>query len=277
VVINRTTIIKTEDIHFYNARLPRAILTAPADKFGRERIRASVETRYRDTDLTPVRGELPLKPSRASLFGGAPKGVSPPSEIVSRSVVSTRMPRERDEPWKDEALRLRTQAVPESRFVIPPARRAEDSRELPRPPFGAEAGPERTPPPRPPRYEEMRKSVTPPPVTTRSPSSREQEAVRVQDAPRSPGATRGQAPERREARPAPRPATPTVIEPPSVPPVSRPAVSSSEQTPRGGGETVRGEARQEREKSKDKQVQQLPGQPANQTYRGRDQGGRDAR
>jgi len=332
VVIKQTTIIRTEDIRFHNARLPRAILTAPADKFGRERIRANVETRYRDTDLAPVRGELPVKPSRASLLGGAPKGVSPPREIVSRPVVSTRMPREREraEPWKDEALRLRTQAVPESRFVIPPARRAEDRRELPRPPFGAEAGPERTPPPRPPRYEEMRKSVTQPPVPTRSPSRREQEAVRAQDTPRSPGATREQAAERREARPAARPATPTTVAapPPSpppvpgrveaprarpesapppavttrsqstppersterrearpapppvapaVPPASRPAASGSGQAPRGGGETVRGEARQEREKSKGKEVQQLPGQPANQTYRGRDGDRRDAR
>jgi hypothetical protein len=287
VVIHQTTLIKVEDIHFHNARRPGAILTAPADKFGRERIRASVEKRYRDTDFAPVRGELPVKPSRASLFGGAPKGVSPPREIVSRPVVSTRMPRERAEPWKGEALRLRTEAVPEPRFVIPPARPAEDRRDLPRPPFGAEAGPERLPPPRPPRYDEMRKVVTPPPATTRS--VREQEAVRPaprsvtpavvvpppsptpvpgrrveapraspEPVPRPPMSTRSQS-TTREARPAPQPVVPSAV----VPPAGRPAVPDSKQAPRGGGETVRGEARQERE------AQQLPGQPANRTYRGR--------
>jgi hypothetical protein len=313
VVVRPTTIIKVDDIHYRNASLPHAVLKAPVDRFGRERIRISAEERDRDTNFVPVRGELPVKPSRASLFGGAPKGVPPPREIVARPVVSTRMPREREqaEPWKDEAPRLRTQDVPEPRFVIPPARRAEDRRELPRPPLGAEAGPERTPPSRPPRYDEMRKAVTPPPVTTtpRSPGvAREQDAERREvraaprpakpavaappsspvavpgrveaprarpaPAPRPPATTRSQS-TTREAQPAPRPVAPAVV----VPPASRPAVSGSKPAPRGGGEPVRGETRQEQEKSKsrDKEAQPLPGQPANQTYRGRGRENRDAR
>lgn len=121
VVIKQTTVINVGDIHYHNARLPRAVLTVPPDKFGRERIRAGVETRYRHTDFATVRGELPLKPSRASLLGGAPKGMQPPPEIVSRPVVSTRTPRERARPWQDEAPRIRSQAVPETRYKIPPA------------------------------------------------------------------------------------------------------------------------------------------------------------
>jgi hypothetical protein len=60
VVIHQTTVIKVDDIHFHNASLPRAILTLPADKFGRERVQAAVETRYRHTDLAPARGDLPV-------------------------------------------------------------------------------------------------------------------------------------------------------------------------------------------------------------------------
>ena len=322
VVINQTTVIKTDAIRFRNASLPRAVLGAPADKFGRERVHASAESRFRDTDFAPLRGELPVKPARASLLGGAPKGVQPPREIVARPVVSTRMPREREraEPWKDEAPRVRTQAVPESRFVIPPVRRAEEKRELPRPPFGAEAGPERAPPPRPPRYDEMRRPVMPPPpAAARGPSSetvRERGAERRegQPAPRpvpSPrgapppsrpsepgsaeaprvrpesmppadttrqGAARARGAERRAVRPAPQLAPPSGVAPPAAPP----AVPGSEAVPGTGTEAAppRGESRQDRGKSRGRareEEEQLPGQPANQTFRGRDRDNRDAR
>ena len=319
VVINQTTVIKTDDIRFRNASLPRAVLSAPADTFGRERVHASVESRFRDTDFAPLRGELPVKPSRASLLGGAPKGVQPPREIVARPVVSMRLPREREraEPWKDEAPRLRTQAVPESRFVIPPAHRAEEKRELPRPPFGAEAGPERAPPPPPPRYDEMRKSVAPPPPgaargqssevvrergverrelqpATRPvpptrvapslgrpsmPGSAEAPSARPESVPppgttRSQGAARERGAERRVVRPVP----PSDVAPPAAPP----AVPGSEAVPGTGAEAAppRGESRQDRGKSRGRareEEEQLPGQPANQTFRGREHDNRDAR
>jgi hypothetical protein len=247
------------DIHYHNASLPRTILTVPAAKFGREQIRATVENRYRHTDFAPVRGELPVKPSRASLSGGAPKGVQPPREIVSRPVVSTRTPRERMPALQDEAPRARTPAVPESRYVIPPARRAEDARTLPRPARGPAAGPERVPPPRPPRYEEVRKSMPPPPAVI----------PREQATPRGQATTREQSTQQREIRTVPRPAQPAVV----APPASRPAVPGSVQAPRARTEAApqRGEAREgARERP-------LPGQPASQTYRGRDRENRDAR
>jgi len=302
VVINQTTVIKTGDIHFHNASVPRAILTVPADKFGRERIRATMENRYRYTDFAPVRGELPVKPARASLFGGAPRGVAPPQEILSRPVVSTRMPHERTRPWQGEVPRVRPQALPEPRYVIPPARRAEDARTLPRPARGTEAGPERAPQPLPPRYGEVKKPVPPPPPA----STRSQGTVRERETVRRQATTREQGPERREARP---------IQPPAgavPPPASRPAVPGGPQTPREHTEAApgrvpappqpmavppasagrptapagvqnrrertegappRGEARQERQDGK---ARPLPGQPANQTYRGRDRENRDA-
>jgi hypothetical protein len=206
VVIQSTTVINTGDIRFHNARVPRAILTVPVDKFGRERIRATVENRYQYSDFAPVRNELPVKPSRASLFGGAPRGVQPPREIVSRPVVSTRMPREKAPAIADQAPRVRTQAIPESRYVVPPARRAEEVRPPSRPPFGAEAGPERMPSPPPPRYEEVRKPVMPSPPVPRSQSTvrekdtlREREGVRERDTARSQAMPREQVNERRDA------------------------------------------------------------------------------
>jgi hypothetical protein len=276
-----------------------------------------VETRYRHTDFAPVRGELPLKPSRASLLGGAPKGMQPPREIVSRPVVSTRTPRKRTPALQDEVPRVHPQTIPEPRYVIPPARRTEDARILRRPARGTEAGPERAPPPRPPRYEEVRKLMPPPPAvilreqattrgqtTTREQSTGQREIRTVprpaQPAVVAPPASRPSAPggvqtprapagsmpppatttrsqttpreqsiERREVRPVPRPVQPAVV----APPASRPAVPGSVQAPRARTEAApqRGEAREgARERP-------LPGQPASQTYRGRDRENRDAR
>jgi hypothetical protein len=296
VVIKQTTVINARDIHFHNAALPRAILTVPADKFGRERIRATVENRYRPADFAPVSGELPVKPTRASLFGGAPKGVQPPREIAERPVVSTRAPRERPLPIKDAAPRARTQAVPDAHYVIPPARRAEDKRALPRPPLGAEAGPERTPPPRPPRYQEMRRSIAPttPPATRTQAITREQTterrsvqpaarpaqpavtapsapATRSQTTTREQATVREQATERLEVRPT-QPA-PTVREQATerrqVIPPARPAQPSVAAPPAAAPQ--RGEVRQ------DGRERPLPGQPASQTYRGRDRDSRNAR
>lgn len=263
VVIKQTTIIKVEDIHFHNASLPRAILTVPPDKFGRERVRATVENRYRHTEFAPVRSELPIKPTRASLFGGAPKAEAPPRDIVARPVVSTRTPRERAPAIKEEVPRARMQAVPGLRYVIPPARRTQDARAASRPPFGAEAGPERAPLPPPPRYGDVKKQVAPPaPVTTRAQTStRESATVRSQTT------TREQATERREVKPATRPAQPST----TVSPASRPPAPAVQAPARTQTAPQRGDVR------RDDKERPLPGQPANQIYRGRNWDGRDAR
>ena len=271
VVINQTTVINTGDIRFHNASLPRAILTVPADKFGRERIRATVENRYRHTDFAPVRGELPVKPSRASLFGGAPKGVQPPKDMVARPVVSTRMPREREriQPWQDDP-RLRTRDVTESRYVVPPARRTEDvQRPLPRPPFGIEAGPERTPLPQPPRYADVKRAVPPPPVAT----PRSQTTTRDQATVRSQATTREQATVRTQPVTRPQPpgaARPTML-PATVATPSRPPVAGEGPRGRPAAEPARGEVRQGTKE------RPLPGQPANQVFRGREDDRREGR
>lgn len=84
VVINQTTIINVNEIHYHNASLPRAVLTAPADKFGRERVRYAAETRYRAEEFAPVR-EMPVRPGRESLVGGVPRATVKPPRGCSKN------------------------------------------------------------------------------------------------------------------------------------------------------------------------------------------------
>lgn len=110
-------------------------------------------------------------------------------------------------------------------------------------------------------------SAPPPPGTPRN-----QRSVREREVVRSPPTAREQGTERPEARPA----QPAVV----APPASQPSASGSEQAPRLGSEAAppRGESRQDEGKSKGRgKEEELPGQPANQTYRGRDRDSRDAR
>jgi hypothetical protein len=278
VVIKQTTIVNVGDIHYHNARLPRAILTVPPDRFGREPVRPTVETRFRAADLAPVRGELPLRPTRASLLGGAAKGVQPPKDIVSRAVVSTRAPRERPPVWQDEPARVRTEAAPKPRYVIPPMRREAEPRPVARPPFGTEAGPERVPLPLPPRYGEVKQSTPPPPAA----------ATRSQPIP-----PRAQPVERREVQP---PSRPVVAVPPRVlapqpaapapqPPAGVPQPRAFVPVPAGVAPPARGvvppvppvQAPQRDEVRQDVRERPLPGQPASQTYRSREPAGRGNR
>lgn len=259
VVIQQTTVINVTNIRYHNASQPRAVLTLPADRFGRERVQATTETRYRPAEFVPVRNELPVKPSRASLSGGAPKGIEPPREIVTRPVVTTRVPRERAPALQDTAPRVRTQAIPEPRYVLPPTQRAGDARAVSRPPFGADAGPERVPAPRPPRYEDVKKTVPPPAAQSSPPSVREQPTVRRPPAAREqPDVRQPPAPSvaRPSAAPAPRP---------TVPDGTPAARTRTEAAP--SRDVVRQDARE----------RPLPGQPASQIYRGRDRDSRDAR
>jgi hypothetical protein len=182
------------EIRYRNADLQRrAILTVPPDKFGRDRQHATVETRYRSRDFTPLRGEVPIKPSRESLYGGAPKGLQPPREIVTRPVVTTRQPRQpASQPWQlEESQRAATPRQqtrqPEQRFVIPPRPKEGERRPFQRPPFGADAGPELTPPPQPPRYGDVKRSTTlqprsqpeqPAPPAQRQQQERRERAIR---------------------------------------------------------------------------------------------------
>lgn len=236
VVVQQTTVVNVTQIHYHNANVPRAVLSMPSDRFGRERVQATVETRYRAADFAPVRSDHPVKPTRVSVSGGAPASIAPPREVVARPVVSTRTPREVRPAIEDASPRVRPQAAPAPRYVVPSARQPDASRAPERPPFGVEAGPERAPAPRPPRYEEVRRQ---PAQSTPAP-----EPV----APRQP-----------PARP------PAVREPAAPPPQAAPQRERQAVPPR---EEVRSEGRE--------QARPLPGQPASQVFRGREGRGEGA-
>lgn len=272
VIINQTTIINVGDIHFHNARHPRAVLGLPAERFGREPVRAAAETRTRQEEFTPLRDGLP-KPSRASLLGGAPKGVQPPREVLNRSVVSARPPRENKLPWQDEPAQIRTEAAPQFRYVkplprqeqAPPSLRREENRpSLPRPPFGTESGSERIPSPQPPRLRERIVPTAPPPPSSRAQG---QGSVRVPEAVAREANRRDLETMRQEAPPITRP--PRASDSPPAP-MARPAPAprpESAQIPRIPERTAPPRAVLEPERN----AQPLPGKPASQIYRGRDQ------
>lgn len=241
VVIKQTTIININEIHYHNARLPRAILTAPTDRFGRAPIRATAETRYRPEAFVPVRNEMPVKPVRESLLGGAPKAARPPREAAARPVVATRPPREKSLPWQQEKPRLQPSAVPAAGYVEPPPRREAGRPEPDRPPFGAAAGPERTPAPPPPRLKE---------VATPAPTGR------------MPAASAPKPAERREPAATAVPQKPQATAPTRPAPAGQP--SGTQRAP-AQKPPARIESRQEGK------AQPLPGKPANQTYRGQGQ------
>ena len=260
VVVSRTTVINVNNIHYHNASLPRAVVTVPADKFGRARFRATPVTDVRHEDYRPVHGELPIKPSHLSLTGGAPAGLRPPRDIITRRVVAGHPPRERTLPWQNEGPRSQpAQTGPAPNIVKPPSLRDRETRTLPRPPFGPQAGPERRPLPLPPRFGDVRTAPPPglPPQSTASP-----------DFNRTPDSVRRTVPfsvhpVTPPAQPVPGPAHPAPA-PSAVPPgVGHPAPSglqnrSERQRPF--------ELPPRQESRRGGNAQALPGTPGNQTY-----------
>lgn len=249
VVIKQTTIIKINEIHYRNTREPHAIFGGPPDRFGRAPVRASAETRYRPEAFVPVVNEFPVKPERRNLTGGAPRAPGPPREVMAQPVVVSRPPQERPVPWQQEKPRTQPQPVPAYKQVNPP--RGEAGRTAPeRPPFGASAGPERTPPPLPPRLKEVT-----------GPSA----------APAPRGAPAPTAPSVRRQPSAREPAITTVPQKPTVRAPAQPARPPSASQPAGTIQRMPAAAAARPEAKPPPQRQSLPGKPANQTYRGQEQ------
>jgi hypothetical protein len=242
--------------HYDNTRHPHAILTMPADKFGREPVRATVETRYLPESFVLLREALP-QPSRASLLGGAPRGVQPPREVVNRPVVSTRPPRENVLPWQDQSSGTRTEAAPQFRYVKPLPRQEEGRPGVPRPPLGTEGGPEREPAPLPPRLKEF---VAPPPPPGRIQSQVRPEAARRDTTPRDQEVVRKETPAVRPSGPAMNGSQQGVVNRPA-PPAQR-ENAQNQRAPERAIPPPRVEVEQARK------TQPLPGKPANQTYQG---------
>lgn len=265
VVIKQTTVINVNEIHYHNVRQPRAVLTAPVDKFGRAPVRATAVTRLHQETFVPVRGEMPVKPARESLFGGAPRAVQPPREATPRPAVATRPPREKTLPWQPERPHTQgPQAAPMVKYVKPSGQGDARQQPVQRPPFGADAGPERLPPPPPPRLREMASPASPARPAASTPTPAWQPAARTAPPVQPPRPVPAQQPGAAQRTPQP---VPAVKPPPPAQSSPTPAAPPpGVQRPPAQAAPVRAEP------AESGRPQPLPGKPANQTYRGQEQG-----
>ena len=137
-----------------------AVVATPRELFGKGRVHDSSVRVTQPRELKNVQGALAVQPDSTSLVAGAPKGLRPPSSILSRPVVSTRPARESKLPWRAKPTKEESKIKAEQRLVPLPKRPAND---LPRPQFGAETGAERLRPPTPPRFKERQRDSEPVP------------------------------------------------------------------------------------------------------------------
>jgi hypothetical protein len=290
VVVKQTTVVNVTNINYANVRVTNAVVATTADHFGRGHVReAPVQiVRDREREMEHIRGALPVKPDPVRVTAGAPKGERPPQSMVERPVVATRPPRESKLPWRVEQPQPVRAAEP--RYVPAPKRSAT---ELPRPQFGAEAGPERTRPPLPPAYEERKRASESGPARERPDLREPGAAPSLERAPRAEPVVPPSRP--REPQQDLGKEQPPVRAPSAEPPAPRPerervppsaqeraqeprAVRPREEAPRAVQPQPRPQDRVERaERPQRAERADLPGNPANRTYRGHAPGQGDQR
>jgi hypothetical protein len=212
VVVNKTTVINVNNVHWANAERRNAVVGVKADQFGRGRVNVEHFDAARVAKLRPLQGDVGVKPGKASLAPNITRGERPPRAIFDRTVVATREARRRtpDEiartaaPMRGEAAPAqksspglfgrskqpevtRQQEGTAARIVTPPKRGSTETLHN-RPPFGTASGGERSSPPQPPRFRER---------PTQAPSG----AAAQNAMPRAPSrAGRSVAPPQREVR-----------------------------------------------------------------------------
>ncbi len=121
IEINNTTIINVNNINRYdNIRHRNAVIGIDGDRFGRGRHNFTRVDSDRVRNLRPVRGELGVRPVRASLTPREGRGERPPDRIQNRRVVATRAPQDpARQPRSSGLVRSDTQRRPEPRIVTP--------------------------------------------------------------------------------------------------------------------------------------------------------------
>jgi hypothetical protein len=211
VVVQKTTVVHVNQINTYRNRSVRnAVVAVRPDRFGRGPVR---EARLRDVDvrrMEPVRGNVDVRPDRASFTPGEGRGIRPPERVLERRVVATRAPVTRALPQEPEGRGPAPQIVPTP----------QPGDTGGRPPFGR-SGRERPRPPRAPRFDSDRRPESAPAAAGRE---------------RPAGDARGRATERRED-------TPRAIETPPEATAPRPSETPRRQEPSPGIETPgRGES-----------------------------------
>jgi len=262
VVIGRGAVVDAHQINLYrNIAVGNAVVAVEHQRFGHGPIGSNRVTRVDVRGLEPVRGQLVVKPSAASLVPTAVRGVRPPDERVARPVVATRAPQapavgQIETPARTPAPQASRPGAPTavapSPRLVPAPREADPALVSPRPPFGQSRS-ERPEPPPAPRFRgaEPQRVPAPSPAQSPSPARPEQRAakpeqraasptpqssisatqqapptppaaVRPQPAPQAPAVKR-EAPAINESRPTPTPAPPAVRHAPApAPQVSAP-------------------------------------------------------
>ena len=136
VVVNNTTIINVQNITVYRnvtgLQGVNAVVGVPADRFGRADARPSRFSQADVQQLTPVRGQLAVKPVATSLAPSSGTAIRPPEKIHGRSVVATRPPRDVTPALRAEGLAATAvvtpspapRLVPAPEKGVPPARSA---------------------------------------------------------------------------------------------------------------------------------------------------------
>jgi hypothetical protein len=208
VVINRTTVVNVQEINVYrNVSARNSVVVIKEDYFGRGPITTARVTHVDAGKLKPIHTEPRVTATPASFAPREKRGISPPREVLDRSVVVTRLPQSRADSASGkerEAASIRV-PTPAPRIVSAPQQR-EIAPVQQRPPYGqskVERGTtDRARPPAPPKTEspQIRKQVsegapqaTPqakqqrgPQVAPPSPAKPQQPPVRQTEAKASP-------------------------------------------------------------------------------------------
>ncbi|HTO06453.1 MAG TPA: DUF6600 domain-containing protein [Myxococcota bacterium] len=209
VVINKTTVVNVNNVHWANAARANAVVGVRADQFGRGRVNVEHWDAAKVAKLRPVEGDVGIRPERASLAPSTGRGERPPRAVFNRSVVATREARQRapqeiartaaptreSPPVQQKSPGLfnrgkppevtREQQGTASRIVTAPKRGSTDALRN-RPPFGGGDSAERSAPPQPPRF--------------RQPAGESESAASAAHAPKAPSPPVGRA-ERRPSQP----------------------------------------------------------------------------
>ena len=131
VVVTNTTIVNVTNITVYRnvsgVSGASAVVSLPADRFGRGDARPSRLSQADVQQLQPVRGELAVKPVAASLAPSSGAAIKPPEKIHARAVVATRPPRDFTPALKAEGLAAPAVVTPPAapRLVAAPKKEAQ--------------------------------------------------------------------------------------------------------------------------------------------------------
>jgi hypothetical protein len=161
VVINKTTVVNVNDIHYRNAQVRSAVVAVRGDRFGREPVQSARLASVNERELQPIHGALSVKPTTASLAPATASGLRPSRDVLDRSVVATRAPHDASTWLRDQGIKPSSIGPAAPAHIINVPRQPHAVFSAPRAPFGQANAPERPRPALPPRFQERSGSGAP--------------------------------------------------------------------------------------------------------------------